>query len=272
MVEVRRLISACAPAFVHDWRRSQLERRTVAGMPPFARKIVSRDADGQLGPDSTPESCIRLGLEWLLHAQSHSASRDGGVARHFSLISGWAPSYPETTGYIIPTLIREAGCIGDDRLLDSAQRMLEWLLSIQFPEGGFQGGVVGEEPRVPVTFNTGQILLGLAAGAAHFGEPRYLQAMTRAADWLVTTQDEDGCWRQFPTPFAEFGEKAYETHVAWALFEADRVSPGRGYGEAGLRQVRWALKSQRDNGWFENCCLSDPGRPLTHTIGYVLRG
>jgi len=32
------------------------------------------------------------------------------------------------------------------------------------------------------------------------------------------------------------------------------------------------LKHQRDNGWFDKCCLINPARPLTHTIGYVLRG
>jgi hypothetical protein len=36
--------------------------------------------------------------------------------------------------------------------------------------------------------------------------------------------------------------------------------------------VRWALGRQCDNGWFEDCCLTDPERPLTHTLGYALRG
>jgi hypothetical protein len=94
----------------------------------------------------------------------------------------------------------------------------------------------------------------------------------RAADWLVQAQDADGCWRKHPTPFAAPGEKAYETHVSWGLFEAERVLPGRGYGDAGLRQVMWALSKQRPNGWFESCCLTDPERPLTHTLGYALRG
>ena len=26
------------------------------------------------------------------------------------------------------------------------------------------------------------------------------------------------------------------------------------------------------DGWFANCCLTDPVNPLTHTLGYVLRG
>ena len=36
--------------------------------------------------------------------------------------------------------------------------------------------------------------------------------------------------------------------------------------------MRWALTLQSENGWFSRCCLDDPDRPLTHTIGYVLRG
>jgi hypothetical protein len=96
--------------------------------------------------------------------------------------------------------------------------------------------------------------------------------MLRAADWLVATQDPDGCWRRHPTPFAAPGEKVYETHVAWGLLEAARIEPGRGYAEAALANIRWALKFQRENGWFDRCCLTDPAAPLTHTMGYALRG
>jgi hypothetical protein len=154
--------------------------------------------------------------------------------------------------------------------IERARRMLDWLVSIQFPEGGFQGGMIGQTPRVPVTFNTGQILIGLCAGAQL--DPRYEPAMLRAADWLVETQDQDGCWRKFPTPFANAGVKTYETHVSLALFRAASLTKSERYAEAGLRQVEWALTNQRGNGWFENCCLGDPDKPLTHTIGYALRG
>jgi hypothetical protein len=148
--------------------------------------------------------------------------------------------------------------------------MLDWLVSIQLANGGFQAGVIGSTPAMPVTFNTGQILLGLASGAREFG--RYRAAMCKAADWLVSTQDADGCWRKHPTPRAKPGEKTYETHVAWGLLEAARLEPDRPYAEAALANVRWALRWQRDNGWFEKCCLNDPTQPLTHTLGYTLRG
>ena len=96
--------------------------------------------------------------------------------------------------------------------------------------------------------------------------------MPGAAEWLVNTQDADGAWRKFRSPFTEATDKAYETHVSWGLFEAARLEPESGYAEAALRNVNWALGLQTANGWFENCCLSDQHRPLTHTLGYVLRG
>ena len=68
------------------------------------------------------------------------------------------------------------------------------------------------------------------------------------------------------------GEKAYETHVAWPLFEAARLEPSKPYAETGLANLRWALSLQQTNGWFKKCCLNGPSKPLTHAIGYVLRG
>jgi uncharacterized protein YyaL (SSP411 family) len=150
--------------------------------------------------------------------------------------------------------------------------MLDWIISIQLPDGGFQGGNIASRPVVPVTFNTGQILIGLSYGVRTFDDQRYVQAMHKAAVFLRNSLDPDGCWRKHPTPFANAGEKAYETHVSWGLLEADRVAPGYGYSEAALKQVDWALTKQHANGWIEDCCLDDPHAPLTHTIGYFLRG
>lgn len=239
-------------------------------LSPQARRSVVSDWRG-LRDDPGIDACVNAALEWLCTAQDESLTADGGVARHFSIIDGWAPSYPETTGYIVPTFLAEARRQNRPELRERAQRMLNWLVSIQFPEGGFQGGLVIHEPRVPVTFNTGQILLGLVAGVAEFGTA--LQpAMIKAADWLASTIDDDGCWRRFPTPFAAKGEKSYETHVAWGLFETARLEPDRGYAEAAWANIEWSIANQEPNGWMRQCCLTAPDAPLTHTLGYALRG
>lgn len=238
---------------------------TPDGRAAWRALRLSRVAEADPGPEAVIAAC----LDWLGVAQDNSASRDGGVARDFDLRKGWAVSYPETTGYIVATLLEQAATRPE--LETRARAMLDWLCAIQFENGAFAGGVIGAKPWVPVTFNTGQILIGLAAGAARFGAP-YLAAMHRAADWLAATLEADGCWRRFPTPFAEAGEKAYETHVAMGLFVAHEVAPGRGYAAAGLRNVHWALTQQQANGWLDRCCLDTPEAPLTHTLGYALRG
>ena len=245
--------------------------RVRHGLSLAARAELRREQRTAASQDIPLDCAISEGLAWLGRAQDQSASADGGVARHYCLVTGWGRSYPETTGYIIPTMIREARLSGNTRLLERARKMLDWLVSIQMPCGGFQGGTIGDSPVVPVTFNTGQILMGLAAGVSEFG-PKYRKAMIAAADWLTATQDSDGCWRKHPTPFAAAGEKTYESHVSWGLLDAGRLEPSRGYAEAALKNMHWAVSQQNRGGWFANCCLSDAGNPLTHTLGYALRG
>ena len=239
-------------------------------LPAAARIEARQDRSGLAADDPGTDRVLPALMAWMCRAQDRSKFGDGGVARDFSLLRGWASSYPETTGYIVPTVLNVARRTGDADLRARALRMADWLVTIQLDSGAFQGGKIDSRPVVEVTFNTGQIVLGLAAAQAETG--RYLLPMQRAADWLVHTQDADGCWRRYQSPFAAYGEKEYETHVAWGLFEAARVEPSRGYGEAGLANIRWALSSLASNGWFARCCLDDPTRPLTHTLGYALRG
>jgi hypothetical protein len=245
--------------------------RDELSLPVAAKTESRRDKRIMVLHDPGIAATVAAALDWLGAAQDNSLSSDGGIARDYSLVSGWRASYPETSGYIVPTLLRGHPDHPADAHRERARAVLDWLVSIQLSSGGFQGGVIGQTPVVPVTFNTGQILIGLASGAAQLGDA-YRGSMRAAADWLVATQDEDGAWRKNPTPFAKAGEKAYETHVAWGLLEAARVEPSRGYADSALRNIRWALTKQQPNGWFADCCLNDASRPLTHTIGYALRG
>jgi hypothetical protein len=264
--------------FRRSWCRPTLRRLSDLVRAPYNRFRLPRTAKAELKIDSVGlpvrdpgiEAAIDEGMAWLCRAQDHSASHDGGVARHFSLLTGWASSYPETTGYIVPTMLAYAKLRGDETMRQRAKRMLDFLVSIQFPEGGFQGSTIGSTPKVPVIFNTGQILLGLASSVREFSQFR--EPMVLAADWLVRMQDPDGCLRKHRSPFTAGGEKVYDTHVAWGLLEAARIEPERSYAEAALANVRWALQWQRENGWFDKCCMTDSNQPLTHALGYVLRG
>lgn len=252
-------------------RRTIYEAKLFQNLPNTAKIEYLKDHLRLPRQDIGIDEAIDCGVKWLSLAQDKSSSADGGVSEFYSLITGWGPSYPETTGYIIPTMLEYASRTSNVTIRNRAKRMLDWLVSIQFLDGSFQGGNIYAQPCVPTDFNTGQILLGLAAGVKEFGD-EYREPMKRAADWLVTVQDDDGAWRKYNSPFVSSGEKTYLTHVAWGLLEAARLESTHQYAEAGLAHVRWALRHQLPNGWFRNCCLTDSEQPLTHTLAYALRG
>src|ERR1051325_2416995 len=173
------------------YRNSELSELTPAALAESAA-----DHRGVPADDPGLDQSIDCVVGGLCVAQDKSASQDGGVAAGYSLLDGWEASYPETTGYIIPTILAYSKLRSHDALRERARRMLDWLGSIQCADGSFPGGTIDIENKVPTVFNTGQILFGLAAGVSEFGKEFY-EPMSRAADWLVKVQERDGSWQKY---------------------------------------------------------------------------
>ena len=64
----------------------------------------------------------------------------------------------------------------------------------------------------------------------------------------------------------------YNTRVAWALLEIDRVASDGPLRAAARRNLDWALTQQQNNGWLASNCFFDNEQPYTHTIAYAMRG
>ena len=71
-------------------------------------------------PDDDPgtDNAIKAAIAWLCRAQDMSISQDGGVAYRYTYIDGWLDSYPETTGYIVPTILKYAKLEKDRQLIE----------------------------------------------------------------------------------------------------------------------------------------------------------
>ena len=215
-------------------------------------------------------------IEWLVRAQD--ATSDGGISRGYSLAwhphfqrAGWQPSYPETTGYIIPTLYAAARRLGRAELAARAERAARWEIEIQLSTGAVRGGVIGQ-PESPAVFNTGQVLLGWLAVFEETGQGIFADAARRAACYLAATLDPDGQWRSDNSRFARADSTLYNTRTAWALAEAGVRLENHAFTDAAARNLRAAADLQEQNGWLPHCCLTDPERPLLHTLAYAIRG
>ena len=209
-------------------------------------------------------------IDWLCRAQDVRDGHPdaGGVSAGWSFEDGWLPSYPETTGYIIETMIAAAQVLQRPELVARAHRMIDWELSIQLPDGAFPGHF-GEPGSRPVIFNTGQIMHGMVAGHTQLQRPECLASAVRAGHWLADQQDADGCWRKYEhhnTPHV------YNTRASWPLLATGLIACEKRLIEAARRNLDWALTQQTASGWFATNAFV-PGRsPFTHTIAYALRG
>ena len=65
-------------------------------------ETVYRDLRGKETTPRADAAHLDAAVEWLYRAQD--ATDSDGCAATYNLVLGWEPAYPETTGYIVPTL------------------------------------------------------------------------------------------------------------------------------------------------------------------------
>jgi uncharacterized protein YyaL (SSP411 family) len=231
----------------------------------------------KLGASTAPaqsiETHLKAAADWLLVAQK--ATPDDGVAHSYDIRSrSWNASYPETTGYAIPTLYDYAHYYKAPEYAEAARRMTEWECDIQLDDGGVRAGTMSAEIVAPTIFNTGQALFGWAKAYLETRDERFKTSLIRASDWLVAAQDDDGCWRRFPSPFTTSKLNSYNTRSAFGLIRAFEALDDSRYLEAAVKNVEWTLSRAKPNGWLPDNCLTkhEVEKALTHTIAYSIRG
>lgn len=218
-------------------------------------------------PQRHYERHLRASAEWLLRSIDHGR---GGSCAYFSPL-GWSRPYPETSGYIIPTLISLAeeleGFEGQQRAISLG----EWLLGIQSGEGWWRGGVHPPKgsPR-PSVFNTAQVLHGMTALHDLTGESRWLDSGVRAGQWLAKGLGKDGLWGH--VDYRAPGTPSYYTFAAWPMLEVAARVGDNVMRAAAVRVLDAILARRRPNGTFARWAFEDGKAAFTHTIAYTTQG
>jgi hypothetical protein len=208
-------------------------------------------------------------LEWILTARAQS--RDGGIPAYFDLLRGrWKRSYPETTGYTIPTLLDCARRFDRPELREISIELAEYLLRVRTPEGGVGhwDQLQGQRPE-PIVFDTGQVIFGWVAAWKETHRNDFLEAAIQAGKWLVSVQSSSGGWY---TNQHLGAVKVIDARVAWSLLDLAQIAPIPAFTESARRNLDWVCSLQLPNGWFRHAAFAPGADPFTHTIAYTAEG
>jgi hypothetical protein len=204
---------------------------------------------------------------WLL--RSIEVCDGYASSKGYRFMRGWMPPYPETSGYIIPTLLLLANEENETTSYSLiAQKIGEWLIKRQLPNGGFLGGEVGTLTE-PDVFDTGMIVLGFNALLHEFDVPEVRLALARACRFLLSAMDGAGC---FVRHINHGVLHAYNVRAAWGLLAAGSLLAEDSFIEAANRNARWTISQQNEAGFFRNNVFKRGGNANTHGTAYVMRG
>jgi len=252
----------------------QILRDAAGWRAPNLRLLISAFVDRERNSRAgfTDRDHLLSAVAWMERAQD--AGGGGGVAGRYRLRTGWTSSYPETTGYIVPTFIRLSDALGEPRFRERARQGVDFLLSVQLECGAFPGMEIAHNRTEPSIFNSAQIICGLRAWHADSNDNRALDAARRACDWLVKQQDSDGAWRKY---LYYNIANTYTAHAACWIAELGAYLDREDYLEAARRHLEWVLKQQDPaTGWFDLCSFSEEDHQSrlasTHTIAYTIWG
>ncbi|MHB8458852.1 MAG: prenyltransferase/squalene oxidase repeat-containing protein [Candidatus Limnocylindrales bacterium] len=234
--------------------------------------VATRPGRHRTSTNETPELRLEAAAAWLGRAQD--ATGDGGISWAYRLNGGWRASYPETTGYIVPTLLQLARMYDESAYRERAARAIAFLESVRLPTGAVPAGTLEDVVKRPSVFNTGQVINGFTAWYQETHDERVRSMACKAAEWLVSVQDDDGAWRRYG--YLAY-PVTYTAHVSCWIAELGALIGERRFVDAAARHVDWVL-SQQDpaSGWIARAGFSAADhaahRSVTHTFAYTIWG
>ncbi|WP_399083395.1 squalene--hopene cyclase [Streptomyces sp. BBFR2] len=169
------------------------------------------------------------------------------------------PPSADVTAHVVE-MLADLGRAGHPR----ARRGLAWLLAEQEPDGAWFG-----RWGTNYLYGTGSVVPALAAA----GLPASHPAIRRAVAWLERVQNTDGGWgedqRSYQDKEAWAGRGASTaSQTAWALMAL--LAAGERESEAVRRGVSWLVRTQREDGSWDEPHFTGTGFPWDFSINYHL--
>ncbi|MEO7176838.1 MAG: hypothetical protein ABIV51_13025 [Saprospiraceae bacterium] len=205
-------------------------------------------------------SNCQIAINWV--HRSIQVNGGKGSSAYYHLLKGWSKPYPETSGYLIETLMSS----GEEKDRKAALGLGEWLLRIQTSSGAFPGGL-GTHGK-PIFFDSGMILGGLNCVHQFDPEGPWLSPLRALRVWLIQQLREPS-----DTNFVSGYDPTYQVLVLSRLLDSDKLIP-ISREDLDLIKATFSnyLKRINELSFPTQSGFLPDADALTHTLAYSLEG
>jgi len=225
-----------------------------------------------LNSKETVNNHLNAAASWIY--RSYLANEKVGSSAFYSRVyhpfKGWELAYPETTGYIIPTLFKYSIRNRESKYFDLGLSLAEWILSLQYEDGSLPGGFFCGKKEDPSVFNTAQMIFGLISAYHMTEKNKFLNGAISAAKWLADVQDNDGQWTKYS--YKQGFSPSYYSRVAWPMLEVWKETKENKIKEKAISGLKLIAKRQKRNNAISSWGFEPNESAFTHTIAYTIRG
>ena len=225
---------------------------------------MTGDIISQLGGRHTLEKALTDNLKWIIKSFAHN--KNLGSSGWSNILGQFSRPYPETTGYLIPTLIASSQYLADISYLSIAKNQINFFSSITNKNGSYYQSIGNKKP---IVFDTSQILLGLCKLYEHEPDPNVADQITINLKWLLSVINKEG--RFTNNNFTEQNCPAYYSRVFWAMLLASKIC-GNNQHAAISAGIDYIIEQRNSNNSFSQWGFDNEAFVLTHNIVYTLRG
>jgi hypothetical protein len=212
---------------------------------------------------------LELSLQWYL--QDITSSVDGGINSKINIIDFINKkkkriSYPETSGYILSSLINSR-FFSNTIKKKHIEKVLFFLLKKQNEDGGFSHP---SNPTKSLAFDTGQVLGGLLTYYMFCKKNNKVKkTIFLAANFLAKNIMKDGT---YCSEVLYRDQKCYYSSATMSLSRASKVFKNSLWKEKSKKNINWILSNMNRKLWFKNYSFGNGPDFNLHGIAYTIRG
>lgn len=252
-------------------RPSSRARRVLSLSAEVAAQNLKLKIPKALGASDFDKVSVEV-LSWVHRAQN--ASGNGGISARYNLRSGaWQAPYPETSGYLIPTLMRWSEEVSSKETSEVASRVGAFLLDLQEEDGSVNCRRSGSEgsqgPALKIAFDLGAILSGFCELGRK--DLKFLVGAERLANYLKSNQAADGSWPNH-SYFPYFG--AHNSLTGLSLLRAGRLLGRRDLERCGVKTLESLSGHFKPNGFITGTSFTENSEDSSfiHPFCYAVEG